>query len=293
MIVDVFDPAMRQLVRPDAKLTKLAGGFLFTEGPAWNAEEGCLYFSDIPANTIYRYCEQQGATVYRRPSHFANGLVFDPQGNLVACEHQTRRVTRTTDGHSEVIADHYQGKRLNAPNDVIFAGDGSILFTDPLYGLREGLGGPGKQELDFQGFYRVPPDEHRPVLMADDFEAPNGLAFSPDGTRLYVNDTVQRHIRMFRVEEAWRLSGGEVLVELKGEGEGKPDGMKVDVEGNLYCTGPQGIWVCSEHGDVFGRIRTPEKASNLVWGDAQYKTLFITASTGLYNIPTLVSGHVQ
>jgi gluconolactonase len=293
MIVDVFEAGMARLVPPEAELTKLADGFQFTEGPAWNAAERCLYFSDIPADTIYRYRDQEGVEVYRRPSRFANGLVFDAHGNLIACEHQTRRVTRTTNAGIEVIADRFEGKRLNSPNDVIIAGDGSILFTDPRYGLREGLGGPDEQELDFQGLYRIPPASGELILIADDFEAPNGLAFSPDGRRLYVNDTIRRHIRMFKLEEGWGLTGGQVLVELKGEGEGKPDGMKVDVQGNIYCTGPQGVWVISERGEVFGRIRLPEKASNMVWGESQYRSLFITASKGVYKIPTLIPGHVQ
>lgn len=292
MSVDIWDPAMMQLVSPAAELKKLAGGFKFTEGPAWNEDEACLYFSDIPADTIYRYHDHAGLDVYRHPSHYANGLAFDAQGNLLACEHQTRRVTRATETDITVIVERYEGKRLNSPNDITVTADGSILFTDPLYGLREGFGGPGEQELGFQGVYRVPPNTFEPILMADDFEAPNGLALSIDETCLYVNDTVRKHIRKFDIGEAWEITGGDVLVELKGEGEGKPDGMKIDAEGNLFCTGPRGIWVCSKRGEVFGRIRTPEKASNLVWGDAHYQTLFITASTSVYATSTLVPGHV-
>lgn len=292
MSVEVFEKEMERLISPHASLGRLASGFQFTEGPVWNEKERSLYFSDIPADTIFRYNENTGVEVYRKPSHYANGLTFDIQGRLVACEHQTRCITRTSESGIEVIADQYQGKRLNSPNDLVIARDGSIFFTDPLYGLREGLGGPGEQELDFQGLYRVPVGASEPVLLVDDFEAPNGLAFSPDEGRLYVDDTVRRHIRVFEVGEDYSLTGGEVLVEIKGEGEGKPDGMKVDVEGHIYCTGPQGIWVCTEQGDVIGRIRVPEKTSNLAWGGEGNQTLFITASTSIYQIPFIVSGNV-
>lgn len=291
MSVKVFEKEMERLVSPNATLVKLASGFQFTEGPVWHAEEHTLYFSDIPANTIFRYNKNTGTDIYRQPSHYANGLIIDAQGRLLACEHQTRRVTRTSDAGVEVITDRYQGKRLNSPNDLVIARDGSILFTDPLYGLREGLGGPGEQELNFQGLYRVPAGASEPVLLADDFEAPNGLAFSPDESHLYVDDTVRRHIRVFNVGEDYTLTGGEVLVEVKGEGEGKPDGMKVDVEGHIYCTGPQGIWICTAQGDVLGRIQVPEKTSNLAWGSEGYRTLFITASTSIYQIPFIVSGN--
>jgi gluconolactonase len=291
MSIEVFEPEMKRLVDPDSKLIRLASGFQFTEGPAWNGYDHCLYFSDIPADTIFRYTENEGVQVFRKPSHYANGLVFDSQGRLVTCEHKTRRVTRSSATRIEVITDHYQGKRLNSPNDVIVAHDGSILFTDPLYGLREGLGGPGVQELDFQGVYRVNLNTYEPILLADDFEAPNGLALYPDERCLYVNDTVRRHIRKFEVNEEWKLTGGDVLIEIKGKGEGKPDGMKLDAEGNIYCTGPQGVWVCTPEGDVLGRILLPEKASNLVWGGSHYRTLFITASTSIYKISFLVQGH--
>lgn len=293
MSVDIFEKEMKRLIKPNAQLVRLASGFQFTEGPVWNEKERSLHFSDIPADTIFRYNENTGVEVYRKPSHYANGLAFDIQGRLVACEHQTRRVTRTSKSGIEVIADQYQGKRLNSPNDLVVARDGSIFFTDPLYGLREGLGGPGEQELDFQGLYRVPASASGPVLLADDFEAPNGLAFSPDEGRLYVDDTVRRHIRVFEVGEDYSLTGGEVLVEIKGKGEGKPDGMKVDVEGHIYCTGPQGIWVCSEQGEVIGRIRVPEKTSNLAWGGEGWQTLFITASTSIYQIQLSIPGHIR
>ncbi|MEE8567041.1 MAG: SMP-30/gluconolactonase/LRE family protein, partial [Anaerolineales bacterium] len=215
---------------------------------------------------------------------------FDNDGRLIACEHRTRRISRSAGDAISVVVDRYQGKRLNSPNDVIVAKDGSILFTDPLYGLRDGLGGPGEQEISFQGVYRVAPGANEPTLLVDDFEAPNGLALSHDETILYIADTIRRHIRTFKVGDDWTLSGGDILVELKGEEEGKPDGMKLDVKGNIFSTGPGGIWICNPDGDILGRIKIPEKTSNLAWGGTDYSSLYVTASTGLYKIRCLTSG---
>ncbi|MGH8875420.1 MAG: SMP-30/gluconolactonase/LRE family protein, partial [Acidimicrobiia bacterium] len=219
MVVEVFEAEVGRLVGDDAKLEKLADGFVFTEGPVWDFRAGRLYFSDIPADTLYRYSPGEGTEVYRRPSNFSNGLTIDLEGRLVACEHRTRRVTREEDGAPAVVVERYQELRLNAPNDVVAARDGSLVFTDPPYGLGEGFGGPAHQELPFRGVYRVAAGS-QPELLADDFQGPNGLALSPNETVLYVDDTEQGHIRRFGVAEGWRLTGGEVLVELRGEGEG-------------------------------------------------------------------------
>lgn len=290
MNVECFEDRMHQLINRDAELVKLETGFDFTEGPVWNKKDRFLYFSDIPANTLYRYHEEKGLEVYRKPSCYSNGLVFDSQNRLVACEHQTRRVTRGLDKGTTVVADQYQGKKLNSPNDLVIGPDGAVLFTDPLYGLRPNLGGPGEQELGFQGVFRVSVDGAEPILIADDFEAPNGLAFSPDRELLYVNDTIQGHIRVFNVSEDQQFSGGDLFCEVKGEGEGKPDGMKVDAEGNIYCTGPLGIWAFSSTGKPLGRILVPERVSNLNWGGDDFKTLYITAGKSIYKIPSLISG---
>ncbi len=286
MEMDVFDREMRDLIAPDAEMVKIAGGFRFTEGPVWNQSDGSLYFSDIPGDTIHRFSPEGGVEVFRKPSHYANGLAFDRDGCLVACEHRTRRVTRTSPTGIQVLADSYRGKRLNSPNDVIVAKDGSVLFTDPCYGLREGLGGPGERELTFQGVYRIAPGSSEITLLVDDFETPNGLALTPDERHLYIIDSIPKHIRRFEVHEGWRLSGGDVLVELSGDGEGKPDGMKLDGEGRIFSTGPGGVWICSSDGDILGRIRVPEKTSNLAWGECGegYGTLFITASTSVYSV---------
>jgi len=290
MSIQIFVSEMETLIKSTASLIRLADGFVFTEGPLWDPSSQSLFFSDIPADTIYRFSDSQGVEVFRKPSSFANGLAFDHDGRLIACEHRTRRISRSAGDTISVVVDRYQGKRLNSPNDVIVAKDGSILFTDPLYGLRDGLGGPGEQEISFQGVYRVAPGANEPTLLVDDFEAPNGLALSHDETILYIADTIRRHIRTFKVRDDWTLSGGDVLVELKGEEEGKPDGMKLDVNGNIFSTGPGGIWICTPEGDMLGRIKIPEKTSNLAWGDKDYSSLYVTASSGLYKIHCLTSG---
>ena len=284
MTIEIFEHVAETLVDPTSELKKLADGFQFTEGPVWDYANQRLYFSDIPANTMYRYSENKGVEVYRKPSNFSNGLTIDRNGRIVACEHLTRQVTRESKDRTEVVVGHYNGKRLNSPNDVIVASDGSIIFTDPPFGLMKGLGGPAEQELPFNGVYRVAPGAKDPVLLVDDFEAPNGLALNPDESKLYIDDTVCGHIRVFDVGPDWKLSGGDVLVELKGDGMGRPDGMKIDSHGNIFCTGPGGIWICSPNATILGRIRMPEHTANLNWGDSDERSLYITASTSLYRL---------
>jgi sugar lactone lactonase YvrE len=271
----------------DAKVEKVAGGFQFTEGPVWMAE-GYLIFSDIPADTIYKWSPGQAqAEVFRRPSGHSNGLTLDRQGRLLACEHD-RRVSRTgPDGTVLTLAERYQGKRLNSPNDIVVKSDGGIYFTDPPYGL------PGQsegKELDFHGVYRIEPDGSL-ILLDASFERPNGLAFSPDERVLYVDDTSKGHIRAFDVKSDGTLSNGRVFAELERPGAaGAPDGMKVDVHGNVFCTGPGGIWVVAPSGEILGTIEVPEVPANLAWGDSDLKTLYITAQTGLYRIRLRTGG---
>lgn len=293
MAITVFESEATRLVAPSTDLVRLANGFKFTEGPVWDHVRSRLLFSDIPANTIYRYSDREGVQIYRQPSHFSNGLCLDCKGRLLTCEHQTRRVTRENhDGTITVLAHQYEGRRLNAPNDIIVAADGSILFTDPHYGLMEGLGGPAEQEQPWRGVYHLRPDLGEPRLLVDDFDAPNGLALSPDESILYINDSVHEHIRSFRVSDDWQLSGGEVLITLKGEAdeEGVPDGMKLDENGNIFCTGSGGIWICNPSGKIMARISIPEVAANLAWGDHDRRSLYVTASTGLYRLRCLVRG---
>ncbi|MBN1640867.1 MAG: SMP-30/gluconolactonase/LRE family protein [Anaerolineae bacterium] len=270
-----------------AEVERVASGFQFTEGPVW-VPDGYLLFSDIPANTIYKWAPgAEGVEVFRRPSGHANGLTLDRAGRLVACEHD-RRLTRTEpDGSITTLAESYQGKRLNSPNDVVVRSDGSIYLTDPPYGLpNQGEG----RELPYNGVFRLAPDGTL-TLLDDSFERPNGLAFSPDERVLYVDDTSRGHIRAFDVGADGTLSNGRVFAELKRPGaDGAPDGMKVDLHGNVYCTGPGGIWVVAPSGSVLGVIEIPEAPANLAWGDADLKTLYVTARTGLYRIRLTTGG---
>jgi gluconolactonase len=290
-LLDVYEPEAGEALAPDASLERLADGFEFTEGPVWDFAAGHLTFSDIPGDTMYRYVPGEGVSTYRKPSNFSNGMTLDADGRIVVCEHRTRRVTREVEpGTFETVAESYGGQQLNAPNDVIVAPDGSIVFTDPHYGLGEGFGGPAEQVLPHRGVYRVPPGGGEPQLLVDDFEGPNGLALSPAGDVLYVDDTERAHIRAFTVGDGWALSGGEVLVELSGDGEGVLDGLKLDEQGRIYCTGPGGVFICTPSGMVLGRIRVPEVAANLAWGDEDARTLYITASDKLYRLRTQVPG---
>ena len=286
--LEEFVSAIRRIVPQGASLDHIATGFGFTEGPLWCGDY--LLFSDIPRSRIVRLTmrrEGPEVTTFRTPTGNSNGLTLDRSGRLIACEHSGRRVTRTeADGTVTVLADRYQGKRLNSPNDVAVRSDGSVYFTDPPYGL----GNPPKwKELAFNGVYRAGPDGEL-QLLADDFDRPNGLAFSPDESVLYVNDTERGHIRAFDVSTDGSISKGRVFAELKGQEPGRPDGMKVDREGNVYCTGPGGFWVMDSSGEPLGRIRTPETASNLAWGDGDWKTLYITAVTSVYRVRLGVAG---
>jgi len=293
MLVKAHSKQLQELIRPDAEPERLAGGFIFTEGPVWNAAEGALYFSDVPGDVRRRWTEARGVVEVRRPNNKGNGMTYDHTGCLLICEHSTSRVVRESpDGRSEVIASHFQGRELNSPNDIVVAHDGSIYFTDPVYGRSAQFGVAREPVLGFQGVYRIAAGGEL-ELLADDFDQPNGLCFSPDGARLYVNDTARRHVRCFYVDGRGRLSGGAVLLGNIGEigaPEAAPDGMKCDVEGNIYVTGPGGIWVLSPDGLHLGTIVVPEVVANLAWGDTHRRTLYVTASTSLYRLPTQVTG---
>lgn len=273
------------------KFERLATGFAFTEGPVWHPYQRWLIFSDIPSNRLHRWLPSGELAVHRAPSNMANGNTFDRQGRLVSCEHATSQVTRTEpNGTMTVLASHYGGKALNSPNDIVVASDGTIYFTDPTYGRMDYVGVKRDVELAFRGVYCFAPDSGALTLLADDFAQPNGLCLSLDGTRLFVNDTERRHIRIFTVAGGGTVSGGAVWATATGDGAGAPDGMKIDSGGNLYCIGPGGIHVFAPEGACLGVIRTPEQAANFTFGEDDLRSLFITASTSLYRIRVAVPG---
>ncbi|NLE44937.1 MAG: SMP-30/gluconolactonase/LRE family protein [Chloroflexi bacterium] len=262
----------------------LVGGFQFTEGPVW-VPGGCLLFSDIPASRIYRWTADNGAQVWREPSGESNGLTLDGQDRLIACEHGNRRVTRTEpDGTITTVADRYQGRRLNSPNDVVVKSDGTIYFTDPPYGIQ-----PEERDQPCNGLYRVLADGTLELLV-DDFDRPNGLAFSPDESILYVDDSPRRHIRAFDVRSDGALTNSRILADMDHPRPGSPDGMKVDVEGHLYVAGATGVWVFEPDGTHLGVIVTPERPANCAWGDDDRKSLYITARSSLYRIRVRAPG---
>ena len=293
---EIRDPGFRRIVRDEARIEQIATGFLFTEGPLWRGDH--LLFSDIANSRIVRYRRtEEGPVVetFRAPSNLTNGLTVDHQRRLIACEGASRRLTRTEpDGSIVVLAERYEGKRINAPNDVVVAADGSIYFSDPFWA--NGFANPDgltvreeDKELSFCGVFRVAPDGSLSVV-ADDFERPNGLAFSPDGRTLYVDDTRRFHIRAFDVRSDGSLANSRTFANLRAPEPGGPDGMKVDVEGNVYCTGPGGIWVIAPSGKILGRIMPPEVPANVGWGDDDWRSLYITARTSVYRVRLEIPG---
>jgi gluconolactonase len=291
MSIVARDPSLSELVSSEAKVEKLADGFLFTEGPVWDEDGDRLIFSDIPGDTMYAWSEH-GVEVFRRPSNKSNGLALDGNGRLLACEHATSRVVRTdAAGDTEVLASHYRGRELNSPNDVVVRTDGLVFFTDPPFGRQEFFGVPRERELDFQGVYCVRPGDLEPSLLADDFQAPNGLCLSLDERRLYINDSPRMEIRVFDVGPDGELSKGRLFLRMEGDPEtGVPDGMKLDERGNVYCTGPRGVWVIDPESNVLGVIEVPEIVGNFAWGGRAFDELFIAASKSLYRIPMRVRG---
>jgi len=275
----------------NAPMERLATGFSFTEGPVWHPYEKWLVFSDIPESRMYRRLASGEIEPFRDPSHKANGNTLDRQGRLVTCEHATSRVTRVEpSGGVSVLATHHGDSELNSPNDVVVATGGAIYFTDPSFGRMEFYGVPRRQELAFQGVYRIDGNGARLTLLADDFVQPNGLCFSLDESRLFINDTERGHIRVFGVEANGDLNGGAVWAVTEGSEPGSPDGMKIDSRGNLYCTGPGGIHVFDASGDLLGVIRTPEYCANFTFGDEDLRSLYIAASTSLYRLRVRVPG---
>jgi len=300
-----LDPRMDNIISREAKLENIAEGFTWLEGPAWYRKGRSLLFSDIPANSIFIWKETKGTTLFLKPSGYtgtapfngkepgSNGLTFDLDGRLIVCEHGDRRITRIeANGRKTILADRYQGKRLNSPNDAVVKSNGDIYFTDPPFGLPETFTDPGR-ELGFCGVYRLATDGTL-TLLTDDIRAPNGIAFSPDEKNLYITDVDDSRSAwlVYDVNDDGTIAHGRVFYdakEFKKAFPGAPDGLKVDRNGNLFGAGPGGVYVFSPDGKHLGTIQTGVATSNCAWGD-DGSTLYITASSSVYRIRTKTKG---
>jgi gluconolactonase len=295
LAITVKSEALAELIDPGAEVERLATGFTFTEGPIWNKQESYLLFSDMPGDVRRRWSEADGVEEVMRPSNKCNGMVYDSNGNLLVCEHVTSSLVRESpDGNREPIASHYRGKELNSPNDVVIRSDGTIYFSDPSYGRMPGFGLERDQDLSFQGVYIISASGREPELAVgeDEFEQPNGLCFSPDESLMYINDTPRALIRVYDVADDGTLSNGRLFCDGIGSGvieEGVPDGMKCDERGNIWVTGPEGVWVISPEGEHLGIVQVPENVGNLAWGGSDWKTLYMPSSTSLYRVSTKVA----
>jgi gluconolactonase len=293
------NPRILELVDEGVQAERVATGFTFTEGPIWHPD-GYLLFSDMPRDVRRRWSPAKGVAEVLKPANKCNGMTLDPELRLLVCEHKTSRVVRVqladdgSEASRETIASHYSGKELNSPNDVVASDDGSVYFTDPVYGRWPIVGHVRPRELDFQGVYRVPAGGGDVQLLANDFEQPNGLCFSPDESTLYVDDSGRMHIRRFSVNADGTLSGGEVLLAGIGSPEdfdaGICDGIKCDELGNIWITGPGGIWVVSPEGEHLGTVEVPEHTANLNWGGPRWDILYVAASSSVYRLRCKVRG---
>src|SRR5881409_2046058 len=299
------DPAIDAIVTPNPKIFNLAEGFKFTEGPVWDRKGGFLLFSDPNNNTIYKYSPEGNGqlAVFRNKSGYegaditeygqpgSNGLTFDPQGRLTINQHGNRRVVRLeSDGQLNVLADKFEGKRLNSPNDLVYRSDGTLYFTDPPFGLPKFFNDPRK-ELPFSGVFAV--KDGKLQLVTKDFTGPNGIAFSPDEKYLYVGDWDEKKkvVMCYEVEPDGSLKNGKLFFDMtKVPSEDALDGMKIDKAGNLYVSGPGGLWILSPQGKHLGTIIPPKHPHNFAWGDADGKTLYLCAKSGLYRMRLNVEG---
>jgi len=282
--------------------TRLCTGFGFTEGPIWIAADNALVFSDIPGNRMHRWRPgQTAAEVYREPSGWSNGLTLDGEGNILACEHGGRRVSRAPYADPTAmtaIATHWNGTRLNSPNDIVVHSSGAIFFTDPTYGADSGrnprFGYEGQQpELGFQGVYRIDLDGSLHLVVGEGFTQPNGLAFTPDESALYIGDSQERVIWRYEVGPGLTLGNRVLFVDQRGDPRrGAPDGMKVDSEGRLWTTGAGGVSCWQPDGACAGRFESEEHAANLTFGGPAFSTLFLTAGTSVFAVETKARGLV-
>jgi gluconolactonase len=314
--VDRLDPAIARIVPAGAKLERIATGFTWTEGPVWVHDS--LFFADIPSNSIRRWTPGRGVSIFLRPSGYkgsapyggrepgSNGMTLDALGRLTVAGHAQRDVYRfeslNPEGPATILADRYQSLRLNSPNDLVYRSDGSLYFTDPPYGLRKQNDSDPEKDLQVNGVYRIPHAlTHKPAappardqlqLLISDLPRPNGIAFSPGEKYLYVDSTEPKKIWMrYRVLPDGTLADPKLLYDATPDPRpGAPDGMKVDVEGNIYSAGPGGVWIFSPEGKPLGTIVMPERVANVAWGGPDRKTLYICASSSVYRVHLLIAG---
>lgn len=289
-IYEIHDPRFRQMIVTSAGLDELYSGCRWAEGPVWFNDANQLLWSDIPNQRMLRWTPEGGVSVYRQPSNFANGHTRDRQGRLISCEHGARRVTRTEiDGSITVLADRFEGAPLNSPNDVVVKSDGTIWFTDPTYGIMSDYEGfQAEPEQATRNVYRLDSATGELAAVAKDFTQPNGLAFSPDETVLYVADSaashdehLPRHIRAFDVVGGSRLANGRVFCQIDN---GIPDGIRTDVEGNLWSSAADGVHCFDTTGKLIGKLRVPQAVANLTFGGPRRNRLFIAATCSVYSI---------
>ncbi|MCB5204900.1 SMP-30/gluconolactonase/LRE family protein [Neorhizobium sp. T786] len=295
-IYEVHDECFRRLTVASAALEELYSGCRWAEGPVWFADTQCLIFSDIPNERMLRWVSGGGVSVFRAQSNFVNGNTRDRQGRLISCQHGGRRVVRTElDGSLTVLADQYRGKRLNSPNDVVVRSDDSIWFTDPTYGIMSDYEGyTADPEQETRNVYRLDPHSGEIEAVLTDFGQPNGLAFSPDESKLYVADSSSSHdinaprrIRVFDVAEGGRLANGGVFCDID---TGVPDGFRVDVQGNIWTSAGDGVHCFSPEGKLLGKIKVPQVVANVAFGGPRRNCLFITATKSLYAVYLAVNG---
>lgn len=292
--IEAKSDALYELVEEGSSVERLATGFTFTEGPIWHPTEHYLLFSDMPGDVRRKYTPDGTVVEVKNFSNKGNGMTYDADLNLLVCEHVTSCLVRETPaGEREIVAQEFEGEELNSPNDVCVHSNGAIYFSDPIFGRVPVFGHPRKTRLGFQGVYRIPPGGGDPELVVerDKYEQPNGICFSPDESLMYVNDTPVACIDVYDADADGFLSNSRRFFSGIGSGvieEGIPDGMKCDERGNVWVTGPGGIWVISPEAEHLGTIRVPENTGNLAWGGEDWHTLYIPSSTSLYAIKTIV-----